>query len=238
MNWFSKTPSRQVASSVRKYALYGAIALVIFFVVTGRLNWLYGLLVGLIPVAQRLFTLWNTANSFRRFGAGFGPGNQNSHHKSAGQTSTIDTPYLSMSLNHDTGEMTGIVLQGQYKGHRLDELSLDQLVELLKECRINDDTDSEAVLESYLDRYHNTDDWREKYQQTNRGQSNTTANKNSMTADEAYQILGVQKGANIKEIKAAHRRLMQKFHPDRGGSNYLSVKINQAKDYLLNTLEK
>jgi len=57
--------------------------------------------------------------------------------------------------------------------------------------------------------------------------------KPSMTADEAMEILGLKAGYSNDDVIAAHRRMMQKNHPDRGGSDYLAAQINRAKETLL-----
>lgn len=72
----------------------------------------------------------------------------------------------------------------------------------------------------------------------NQQQADSTNPSASLSINEAYAILGLQPGASKQDIIQAHKQLMQKVHPDRGGSSHLATKINQAKDLLLKSIDK
>jgi hypothetical protein len=151
---------------------------------------------------------------------------------SGSQTSTVATPFLRMTLDHDTGSMTGTILQGRFSGMRIEELGSADLLALLRECRAEDE-EGARLLEAYLDRIH--PDWRDELAGERAAGSGGGARPASgdVTVEEAYAILGLAPGADAEAIKEAHRRLMVKLHPDHGGSDYLATKINRARDVLL-----
>jgi len=65
------------------------------------------------------------------------------------------------------------------------------------------------------------------------GQQNSSRQSNAMSEEEALAILGLKPGATREDILAAHKRMIQKLHPDRGGSDHLAAQINRAKETLL-----
>jgi hypothetical protein len=233
LHWFRRTPPQRVAKSLRRAALYGAIGLVVVLVATGRLNPLFAALAAAIPFVIRGVNLLRMLPAIqqvlRMLGIQGIPGvSSGGNPGSSGGTSTINTRFLEMSLDHDSGRMDGLVLEGEYRGRRLSEIDLDQLMELLAVCRAHDPR-SAALLEAYLDRVHG-ERWREGAETGGQG---GFSSETRMTREEAFSILGLDEGATSDEIREAHRRLMQKFHPDRGGSDYLAAKINEAKRQLL-----
>lgn len=147
---------------------------------------------------------------------------------SPGRTSRVTTDHLDMELDHDSGAMHGRVLKGMFANRDLQSLKPVEVALLWQDCRFTD-PQSAQLLEAYLDRVHPT--WREDM---SRGEQHMSSGPDGrMPVEEAWAILGLAPGADDEAIRRAHRELMLKMHPDRGGSTYLAAKINEAKDVLL-----
>ncbi len=151
--------------------------------------------------------------------------------RAPGQKSTVRSASLEMMLDHETGAMNGVVLAGTFEGAVLDDLDEEALMTLAAETA--DDEESAQLLEAYLDR--RIPNWREDFDADPGTRSTGPANAGAMTEQEAYQILGLEPGATVAEIRKAHRGLMQRVHPDVGGSAFLAQRINEAKDFLMRT---
>lgn len=247
--WFRRTPPARVASTLRRVGLWALIGVLVLAAATGRLNPIFAAIGALIPVMIRLLQVAQLLPALQRVlrslglggpgllggsgpaGGGAGPGTGSG--AGGAQVSEIRTRFLLMRLDHGSGAMDGEVLEGPFVGRRLSDLELDALLRMLELYR-EQDGQSAAVLEAYLDRERGPE-WRE--QATDGGGQGATgqasASSGPLSESDAWAILGLAPGADAEAIRAAHRRLMQKLHPDRGGSDYLAAKINEAKRLLL-----
>ncbi|MDH3388801.1 MAG: molecular chaperone DnaJ [Gammaproteobacteria bacterium] len=223
LRWLWRQPSRVFWQWLAVLLALGLLALVL----TGRAHWLAAVFAAMLPFMRGLLTLLGGIPLLKRMLAGMGaakPGPQ----PSSGQTSTVQSRYIRMTLNHDSGDIDGEILAGRFKGRTLNQLNLEALLQLLRECQ--DDEESVALLQAYLDRVY-ADTWQQ--QAGAQGQRQTPSGAGEMSREEALRVLGLSSDVGEAEIIEAHRRLMQKLHPDRGGSAYLAARVNLAKDTLL-----
>lgn len=135
-----------------------------------------------------------------------------------GGSSEVRTDALAMTLDHETGEMDGEVLSGRLKDRWLSDLSADDLQVLAQELEA--DPDSLGLLLAYLDRRRGPEAAAEPQ---------PASDPQGMSAPEALRILGLEPGATPEDVRAAHRRLIKRVHPDLGGSDALAAMINAAK---------
>lgn len=213
LKWFKIADVRQIAVLVRKVgASLGVFG--VAFAVTRNIG-------VAIFVAMLAYTYLSRSGWF----AGSG-------RKSPGRISTVRTPYLEMSLDHDSGSMVGRVLQGSFAGRNLAEMALPDLYAFLAETR-GADPQGTQLLEAYLDRV--APGWAESDAERASG-SRTNGSSAAMSLSEAYLVLGLSPGATRDDVQAAHRNLMKRFHPDQGGSTYIASKLNEAKTVLLKNI--
>jgi hypothetical protein len=230
IRWIARKSPQDKQRAMRRLPLYLGVGLLILLAARGHLNWLFAAIGAAIAFLPRLLPVLQYIPVVKRFYQRYQTGRAAGAGAQAGQTSQVESRYVRMNLNHVSGEIDGVVLAGGLKGKRLSELSLSQAIELLRECRAQDE-ESARLVQAFLDRAHG-DAWQAQAGAEATRDSGPSA-ANAMSRGEAYEILGLESGASDQEIITAHRRLMQKFHPDRGGSDFLAARINQAKDVLL-----
>ena len=210
---FAQTQPAQIRGLVKKLSGGAAIVLAGILAMRGAMNIavpLFALGLGLLG-QQAVF-----------------PNGMPWQRKSPGQRSRVATSQLAMELDHDSGGMDGDVLAGPLKGRRLSSLAPAEIRTLFEQCATAPDQ-SRMLIEAWLDR--NRAGWREQW--AGSGERPRAPVSGAMSRQEALAVLGLKPDAAEADIRNAHRRLMKEFHPDRGGSDYLAAKINQAKDVLL-----
>jgi hypothetical protein len=154
-----------------------------------------------------------------------------------GRVSKVRSRLIEMTLDHDTGVMSGMILAGPDAGRPFETMSEQELGTLAQACAA-EDQDGLRLLEAYLDRRF--PGWRETadpnvHARSGQGHSGEQGGRSrgTITEQEAYEILGLQPGASEDDIRQSHRSLMKKFHPDQGGTTWLATRLNEARDVLL-----
>ena len=149
--------------------------------------------------------------------------------KPAPGRSMVRTAALEMELDHESGALEGVVLAGRSEGKVLGRMGEAELVALYRE--LAGDFESRQLLEAYLDSRFPI--WRQNAKADNGDGLGGAPGSGPMTKEEAYKVLGLETGAAAADVRKAHRRLIQRLHPDLGGSSFLAARINEAKDVLL-----
>ena len=221
--WYVNAQPAHVFRALRWLAMIIVVIGIAAIALSGRWNLLWVLSFPALPLLMR----WRAMRAMQK----------NARGPKGGQQSQVDTRFLRMTLEHDTGDMDGEVREGSFTGQMLSELKLGELIELWRECA-REDEQSRGVLESYLDREHA--EWRDVvgegasadgHDRTRGGESPWT--RNSMSVEEALEVLGLEPDASNSDIESAYRNEMKRAHPDQGGSDWMAAKVNQARDVLL-----
>ena len=222
-HWYSRANPTAVFKTIKFIGLGVLICVALFFLFTGRFVLVLAALPFVIP-----FLLRSRALLSRLKAAAGG---------SKGQASEVVTRFLRMKLDHDSGDMNGLILSGAQEGSWLSELPL-VVIEQLYRVYVLEESKSADLISAYAERRFGTE-WTcgESSESSGHTAGQSTDNvsplNGTMDRKSALEILGLDETASKDDIRDAHRKLMQKLHPDHGGNTYLATQINRAKDTLL-----
>jgi len=214
--WFLRTSPAALARQVRIMAVIALSLLAILSLLRGGVG--LALTFAALAAGLMLRAPW----PHRRSAAPQTPGSK----PMGKRISQVQTEYLEMELDLDSGAIRGRVLKGVFTGRNITSMAPAELALLWQDCRMAD-SQSAQIIETYLDHIHPS--WREDLARA----ESEVGPGGKITVDEAYDILGLKPGAPESDVRQAHRELMKKMHPDRGGSSYLAAKINEAKELIL-----
>lgn len=213
---YARTDTKVLAKGLKTVAGIAALGLAVLLGLKGRFD--MALLLGGFGAWALGWHALNLPGPWRKF------------QRTTGRFSRIRSAMIEMEIDHASGAVEGSVLVGALAGRRLSSLDPESLRGLYDECCAHD-PQGVPLLEAYFDRRFTG--WRENAQGDRDTRTRTHAHSGVMTKEEAYQILGLQPGASLDEIRKAHRTLMKKLHPDQGGTAYLAARVNEAREVLL-----
>lgn len=204
---YKKLPQARKRAFLMKMAVFGLAGILLLGVLTGRMHWFGAVIAALLPMLKfGMHTLMRVMPLWL--------------HRTGGKA-PFKTEHLDVTIMVQSGQLSGSIIKGPCAGKSISELTEDDFKELESYYRERD------VKSYYLIRFAR------KGQTFGGGQQQSSPPFANPGRDEALQILGLSGNPSREEIIAAHRRLINKLHPDRGGSDFLAARVNQARDILL-----
>lgn len=212
-------PLEKRKSSSFTIILYGLAILAVIAVLTGRLHWIGAAIAGAAAIAKFGFSTIVRALPFLNF----------LRKSSFFSEPKFSTEFLKVQLNINTGELSGEIISGPHTGKRLEELNDDELASLEEHYQ------NKCKRSYYLIRVLRQ---RKGHQYDNfQGNGSPYSSIGDPSLKEAEQILGLPEEYEKQDVIKAHKSLIQKLHPDRGGNDYLASRVNLAKDIVLKNLK-
>lgn len=205
--------------------------LLILAVVTGRANAIFAIIGGLFASAFRIAPLVlrfypQIRDILYKFGVDIpaGPG-----------TSRVKTSTLDATLDPLSGRIDAKVMFGEFDGQKLSSMPIEQIASLYQFCTEHD-PQALRIIEAFIQQEFPDQAHSGNWNASQNSSHSSTKADTGMSVAEACEILGVTEDASKQEISYAHRKLMAKLHPDKGGSTFLATRVNIAKDTLLDRL--
>lgn len=218
---YQKAPPQERRSWLIKIVLSIVVIAVIIGAMTGRMP----IIAGIVAAGATL----------AKFGLRWGLPLAKMWFAKSGGNARFKSQYLQITVNFASGQVAGEMTKGEYQGQSLANLSDDTLSQLLSEFQ-QTDKKSYYLLAAYMrSRGFHQQGQHQQHQQQDGHSANTGGG--AISVDEALEILNLAPMPTKKDVIRAHRKLMSKLHPDKGGSDYLAARVNEAREVLLKAIE-
>lgn len=208
------------ASERRGWLIKIVLSVVVIAVIIGAMTGRVPIIAGIVAAGATL----------AKFGLRWGLPLAKVWFAKSGGNARFKSQYLHITVNFASGQVAGEIIAGEFKGQSLANLSDETLKQLLNEFQQNDKK-SYYLLAAYM----RSRGFSQQSQQGPHTADNSSSGK--ITVDEALEILNLAPMPTKKEVISAHRKLMSKLHPDKGGSDYLAARVNEAREVLLKAID-
>lgn len=208
------------ASERRSWLIKIVLSVVVIAVIIGAMTGRVPIIAGIVAAGATL----------AKFGLRWGLPLAKVWFAKSGGNARFKSQFLHITVNFASGQVAGEIIAGEFKGQSLANLSDETLKQLLNEFQQNDKK-SYYLLAAYM----RSRGFTQQNQQGPHTADNSSSGK--ITVDEALEILNLSPMPTKKEVISAHRKLMSKLHPDKGGSDYLAARVNEAREVLLKAID-